>query len=108
VRLAVYAGVRATGAATGHVRLGAVVLWALVILWLGRGSRVAWGLLLLLNVYPLVGLGFINGAGVISAKSVVVFASFAALIGTLLSRPMREHVGFGTGSPGRFLRAHRV
>jgi hypothetical protein len=47
--------------------------------------------------------------GFISPGVVWVFATFAALVATLLSRPMREHVGFGNGSTGpRFLRAHRV
>jgi hypothetical protein len=85
----------------GGLRLSTITARGLVpilqlVIWLGCGSKLAWGLLLVLNVSMLVaGLAIVfssPGGGTVWGNVIVMILGCSALIAALTSRAMREHV----------------
>jgi hypothetical protein len=73
---------------------GGIVLMVVLAAWLGRGSRVAWWLFVVGNVYLLLAsaplLAF--GGHVIGANAIALALGSAMLLAILTSRPMRRWV----------------
>jgi hypothetical protein len=72
---------------------------AVLLLALAYGSRIAWGLLVVLDAIPLLAVGAAAGPGVVWSHVVVVVLTGVALETTLLSPAMRRHVSSRRNRP---------
>lgn len=84
------------GGLMGHLTARGVPFMALLLIGLAAGSRVVWGLLVVLNVFPLVAIGgvsFDSSGGVLWVNVALMGMTSLALVVTLLLPAMRRHVG---------------
>lgn len=81
-----------------QVKAAGVLLFALALLWLGRGSRTAWWLFvvanagLLLFTLVLFSASESSAGGIVWGNLIAVVVGCPALLATLLSSGMRRHV----------------
>lgn len=78
-------------------------LWLMILLLFGLawGSRVAWGLLVVLNLFPLLAVGLAAGSSghTLWGNVALLLLTGLALEAMLLAPAMRHHVGVGRPRP---------
>ncbi len=82
--------------ANTHVVGRGVVFMLLLLGGLAYGSGLAWGLLVIMNAFPLLaiaGVSASSGGHTLWANVAVMVLTGVALEAALLSRPMRRHIG---------------
>jgi hypothetical protein len=80
---------------TGSISVGRLLLAIVLIAALGRRSRVAWWLLVALDVIPLLFSTLLLGPGVLWVHVALYAGSSVALLALLVSHPMRAFVSAG-------------
>lgn len=80
-----------------HVPTAGVSFMAVLVVGLAYGSGLVWGLLLVMNAFTLLsvaGVAFSSGGGTpLWGNVAVLLLTSLALVATLLSSAMRQHVG---------------
>ena len=84
-----------------HVQPRGLWFMALLLVGLARGSRIAWGLLVVIDAVPLLALGALGGGQVLWGHVTAMILTGLALELTLFSPAMRRHVRRPDRRPGR-------